>query len=200
VSIIFLRLASTVGFAFVCFMLSIAAPIAARAATLVGSSITFFATGVDGLVIDGTTYNVTFTQGSYNSVFSATPPTFLNNAPGALDAANALASALDTLIGPYIGFFDELIPSSNSLVSFDGLQVAASSGTDYSVVPGGNFDFTQESSDLFSTPISVQGFAVFSVVSPVPVPSTWALFLTGLAGIGFVASRASKKNGASLAA
>ncbi len=51
-------------------------------------------TGFDGLLVDGTLYDVTFSSGSYNSTYSS-PATFLNNQTGAQDASVALANALN---------------------------------------------------------------------------------------------------------
>jgi hypothetical protein len=75
---------------------------AAKAVTLVGT--TSDATGIDGLVVDGVTYNVTFVNDSFNSVYAfnppislGNPPTFLGNQAGATDAATALADALTSL-------------------------------------------------------------------------------------------------------
>jgi len=57
-------------------------------------------TGVDGLLVDGKLYNVTFLKpNSYNEAYSATPPYFLGNMSLASDAALALLSALNSL-GP----------------------------------------------------------------------------------------------------
>ena len=64
------------------------------AVTLVGT--TNNASGIDGLVIDSVTYDVTFVNGSYNSVYT-TPPTFLGNDTGAGDATTALIAALKVL-------------------------------------------------------------------------------------------------------
>jgi hypothetical protein len=68
----------------------------ASAAILVGT--TTDASGIDGLVVDGVTYDVTFVNASYDTVYpSGSPPTFLNNLSGASDAASNLAAALNTL-------------------------------------------------------------------------------------------------------
>jgi hypothetical protein len=50
-------------------------------------------TGVTGLVVDGTTYNVTFSTDSYNTLFPSSP-TFGGNSAGADDASGALAAVL----------------------------------------------------------------------------------------------------------
>jgi hypothetical protein len=67
----------------------------AGAATLVGT--TTDATGIDGLVVDGITYNVTFSDASYNSVYASSTPIFLGNFLGAQHASTALATALNAL-------------------------------------------------------------------------------------------------------
>jgi hypothetical protein len=54
------------------------------------------ASGIDGLVVDGVTYDVTFYNSSYDSIYSSTVPTFLGNSGGAADAASALASVLSS--------------------------------------------------------------------------------------------------------
>ncbi|MDM4765180.1 PEP-CTERM sorting domain-containing protein [Pelomonas sp. SE-A7] len=53
------------------------------------------ATGVQHLDVGGTSYNVSFVFGSYNSVFGVNLPSFLGNALAANDAANALVAVLD---------------------------------------------------------------------------------------------------------
>ncbi len=52
------------------FAVAIVAADPSCAATLVGT--TTDASGIDALVFDSTTYNVTFVNGSYNSVYSTT--------------------------------------------------------------------------------------------------------------------------------
>jgi hypothetical protein len=63
--------------------------------TLVGT--TTNPTGINGVVVDGVLYDVTFSTASYNATFSSTSPTFLSNMSGAYDASVALTSALSTL-------------------------------------------------------------------------------------------------------
>jgi len=53
-------------------------------------------TGVDALVVDGTTYDVSFSSVSYNAEFPSSP-TFLGNSSGAGDAADSLAVAFSAL-------------------------------------------------------------------------------------------------------
>ncbi len=111
---------------------ALAMPVTARADSLIGT--TSNPTGIDGVVVDGTTYNVTFDYGvSYNTVYSSTPPTFLGNSNGATDAAIALSSALGGLLNPSSSSsqqFDVFIPNAlGSVTGFGavnyGLQVYA---------------------------------------------------------------------------
>ena len=53
--------------------------------------------GIDGLVVDGVTYDVTFFNASYDTVYASTPPTFIVNSSGAFEAAFELADALNAL-------------------------------------------------------------------------------------------------------
>jgi hypothetical protein len=76
--------------------MALSSNVPARAdAVLVGT--TTSAMGVNGLVVDGTTYNVSFFHDSYNNVYPANNPIFAGNATLASDAATALAAALNTL-------------------------------------------------------------------------------------------------------
>jgi PEP-CTERM motif len=171
---------------------ALTAPIAARAATLVGTS--SFPTGVDGLVVDGTTYNVTFTQGSYNTVFSVTAPTFLTNSTGASDAAGALAAALNSLAGvPPSAEFQEFIPYSapDSFGDYLASFVYGTVQNTYAALNGAN---ESDTSTFTSNPPTVDsGIAVFTTVAAVPEPGTWAMMLLGFAGIGFMAYRRKSK-------
>jgi hypothetical protein len=67
-------------------------PSHALSLSLVGT--TSDASGINGLVVDGVTYDVTFYNSSYDAIYSSTAPTFLGNSGGAADAVSALASAL----------------------------------------------------------------------------------------------------------
>ena len=82
------------------------------------------ATGIDGLVVDGVTYNVTFVNASFNSVYAFTPPTSLGNPPtflgnqaGATDAATALADALTSLGVIQLTGIATVVPTA--LIPFD---------------------------------------------------------------------------------
>jgi hypothetical protein len=190
---IFRPFASTLVLAFAWFALSMAtAPKAAQAQTLVGT--TSFPTGVDGLTVDGTTYNVTFTPGSYNTVFASTPPTFFGNATGAHDAATDLAAALNTLapVPSSSFFFTEYI--TDSIISQDtvGFRVLDFVGSGFYSAAPGTVGPTQTL--LSVPPVLENGFAVFTPVAAVPEPSTWVTMLLGFAGIGFMAYRRKSKS------
>jgi hypothetical protein len=173
---------------------ALTAPIAARAATLVGTS--SFPLGVDGLVVDGTTYNVTFTPGSYFTVFPVTAPTFLNNQTGAADAAGALALELNSLAGPFPGMgFLAVIPfygPDSGLYSAYGVYANVPPFTYYvgTTIPFQGFELF---SPFSFEPGTDYGFAVFTSVSAVPEPGTWAMMLLGFAGIGLMAYRRNSK-------
>jgi len=171
---------------------ALTAPIEARAATLVGTS--SFPTGVDGLVVGGTTYNVTFTEGSYNTVFSVTAPTFLNNSAGASDGAADLAAALNSLAGaPPSAEFSEFIPyaAPDNLGDFLSSFVSGTVSQTYAAGNGAN---ESDTTNFTSLPPTFQtGFAVFTTVAAVPEPGTWAMMLLGFAGIGFMAYRRKSK-------
>jgi hypothetical protein len=170
----------------------------AGAATLVGT--TSDATGVDGLVVDGTTYDVTFVNGSYNNVYSSTPPTFLGEASTAVDAANALAAAL----------------TANAVTEVSGLSTLPPDV--FVVIPvfnnGGNFSFTlaEEITSGAWTPSNSVGSGSLSdtqanddgdltiFVATTPIPTTLALFAGGLGLIGLIAIRRKRKQPSTLVA
>jgi len=149
------------------------------------------ATGIDGLVVDGTTYDVTFIFSSYDSVYATTPPTFFGNGPGAADASSALVSALNTLgvavltgLDPAI-YGEENLAVPYALSSFPG-YVDAFEALCASTVAGcytrwfadltaGDFTPTESS---INPPVD---FATFTPVSGVPGPIAGA----GLPGLIF---------------
>lgn len=51
-------------------------------------------TGINGVDVDGTLYNVTFEDSSFSAIWPSTTPAFWNNATAAFDAASALATLL----------------------------------------------------------------------------------------------------------
>jgi hypothetical protein len=169
----------------------VAEPMSAHAAvTLVGTQTDL--TGIDGLVIDGNTYNVDFVGGSYNSVYSSVLPTFFGNATGASDAAVAIASALNTLDPTAetesVGIF---IPDTIMFtVDNQGFQLEHNFNQPF---------FTGTYSINTSTVLggvengSLAVYTEFSQVTAVPLPATWALLILGVFGLGVVAYRPRSK-------
>jgi hypothetical protein len=87
---------------------------AAQAAALVGPPNNL--QGIDGLVVGGTVYDVKFRPGSFNSTFDnpagAKPlPTFLNDAPGAIAAVNAINTFFNS-----VNFGDNFGPPRNGIL------------------------------------------------------------------------------------
>jgi hypothetical protein len=153
----------------------------ANAETLVGT--TSDPTGINGLVVDGTTYNVTFVNGSYTSVYSGAAPTFLGNQTGAYDATVAIGTALNLfLVVP-------TPPLAYILVPYEDPYIAT--GFDASIYTQFNSVWTNDPGNISSQPDSytsgAEDFAVFTAA--VPEPSTWAMMILGFAGIGFMAYR-----------
>jgi hypothetical protein len=160
----------------------ISAP-AAQAVTLIGT--TSNPTGIDGLVVDGTTYNVTFVAGSYNTVYSGAPPTFFGNEPGAGDAATALTSALNTLdVQPTSPLGAFLVPYSNTA----GLDAAT-----YANYNGSNFSAADLTYETDTTNYSYLDYTSFVAVAAVPEPSTWMMLILGFAVLGFMTYRRKSK-------
>jgi hypothetical protein len=165
------------------------APMAAQATTLVGTALD--PTGVDGLVVDGTTYNVAFTSGQYTTVFSATTPTFLGNASGAGDAASALVTSLNSLIGSYPVELQIFVPFADVTRSVSLEDVNSQGGSTF-------FAFNTSLPDSFLPPFDpthdiIVVYGVFTAVSAVPEPSTWAMMILGFCGVGFMAYRRKSK-------
>ena len=84
------------------------------------------AIGVQDLVVDGINYDASFVIGSYNSLFASTPPTFLGNAAGALEAGFALIDLMNAQTAALIGTSGTccgalFIPYADSFIGSNGL-------------------------------------------------------------------------------
>ena len=155
------------------------------AATVIYDGGTGYAIGIQDLVVGGTTYNVNFVPGSYDSVYGAGQPTFFNDEAGGDDAADAIMNILNAELSvpeiaigatevlwvPY-----ETVPTN----SFRALQV----GHDTDAAPWRRFANFQGLRDVdFSGAPSSWLFTEFSAV---PVPAAVWLFGTALVGlVGF---------------
>ena len=153
--------------------------------SVIYDSNTGYATGIDGLSVSGTVYNVEFVADSYNGTFS-TDPTFLNNEPGANAAADAIMAALNGEPStPQIadGSSESIFVPRTLLadgIHFQAEQVGhatdASPWQRYSAFQG------QLTVDYSNAPYSWL-FARFSAPAAVPEPGALTLLVLGLMGI-----------------
>jgi hypothetical protein len=161
------------------------------AATLTGTASA--ATGIDGLVVDGVTYNVKFDPGSYSSVYAATP-TFLGDQPGAQAAAIALAAALQSLDVTGIAG----ISSSYNYQELD-IPYQLEGGVVFVeqavLFPPWTAPFEQgflPSQDVTTADGNTGG--EYALLAPTPIPAALTLFATGLGGLGLLGWRRKRKN------
>jgi hypothetical protein len=173
---------------------------AVAAPTLVGS--TTNPTGIDGLVVDGTTYNVVFSTTIFNS------PDFAQFQPGSalsVAAAASLAAALTSLrvteladvpvLGGGINIFavdNQFGPNDGALCTFDHAPSICSEAI-WESVPSHALDITSISN--FGPVIQVDHVAGWSEAAlfttknvAVPEPTTLGLF-----GLGLVAAWVSRR-------
>jgi len=144
------------------------------------------AMGVNGLVVDGTTYDVGFVHDSYFNSFPGNNPIFAGNATLAGDAATALAATLNTLsVSCLVGFTSYCISNPNSSIVTDIPQTAFTAGFVTLVeIPGpAPFWFNERTVDFpasnASTLIVNSDYSVFSIARFVPGPIAGA----GLPGL-----------------
>jgi hypothetical protein len=173
----------------------LASPVAASAAVILTADCTInagtCATGITGLDVGGTLYDVTFVlPGSYNSVYT-TPPLFLGNQAGATAAAQAIFDLLST------SEVDGIVSNANLI---DQFYVPYGLGN---VVPGWvelvygyRADSVWQSvidcgpcvgsNDVLSSLWLPTDSRSWSVITPsaVPEPATLLLIGTGLAAAG----------------
>ena len=169
--------------------------------TLVGT--TTDAMGIDGLGVDGVTYNVTFENASYDTVYTSVPPTFLGNFSGAQDAANALASALNSLevtnLAGLILDFPNVLYVPYAADSFSNQGIAVVCPFQAAICNAGEWFFTDV--DVTPLPDSFDFFfldyPVFQV-APTPLPPAFPLFAAGLGALGWLGWRRKQKNAAAI--
>jgi hypothetical protein len=165
------------------------------APTLLGT--TTDPTGINGLVVDGVTYDVTFSTTKFDSPFTS-------GTTASQDAANAIAAVFSSAGVTELGA-TALIPSGFYLAYVDdGFDMfGVSEGTHCQVGSGGtcftsHWVFDGGASFPLGAFSPIPGFpplgyavaADFAPVSSsVPEPATLALFSFGLVGIGFFRRR-----------
>jgi len=183
-----------------------------HALTLEGT--TTHASGINGLVVDGVTYDVTFVSvSSYYSIFTTITPTFFGNASGAMDAAAALESAFNdlgvtNLIGlvsphpesvlfvPYDLYYSGITPIFDAFGTVCGATPYVGAGC-YSggwSSTGSNGVDAQASYDYvdaacFNSDCNYISSPAFNT----PLPAALPLFAIGLGGLGLLAWRRKRK-------
>jgi hypothetical protein len=146
-------------------------------------------TAINNLVVDGTTYNVTFSTTTLN--------TFTQGSAQSSDAEAALVSALNafsvTELGNTVVDTYYLVDVDNSLTSWDGpgCAVTCSAGEWAGTTNGGGFSLGGNDEDYL---VASDFTPVQSTTTGVPEPFTLSLFGAGLIGAG--AMRRLKKKAA----
>lgn len=155
------------------------------------------ATGISGLSINGSVYDVVFSNfASYNTVFgSAGDPTFLNDQTGAVGALDAIASFLNsesvTGITNLTGFGGAIyvdVPYGVDSLEVTKRSIFRTTSAPWALDPSVYTGFK----DDVETFISYATFAASSAPEPAPIPGTLALVGIGLAGLGYQRHRHAK--------
>ena len=167
-------------------------------------------TGATGVVINGSTYNVTFAEGSCAGLFGGctTVSDFTFQSLG--DAQAAAQALLDqVLIDSGQGQFDTDYSLTFGCGTNNGLACAvlipyATDGSAVSVAEALNTPTTDLSSVQANPSINFDTsggpqyvYALFTSAAAVPEPSTWLLMLMGFGAIGMTVRRKGQMLGAS---
>jgi hypothetical protein len=150
------------------------------------------ATGVTGVDVLGTLYDVIFSQLSYDSLFAIDAPTFFGDESGANAAIAALVPALNVagisgVLGDPISTSVSAMLVPNSILAVPAILVRSSNalyvdGSDFE--PWGYTDAYLNVNLSISNPMSYNAYAVFTPsAAEAPAPPILALFGLGLVGI-----------------
>lgn len=168
---------------FAAVVLALALPLNAYALPIVLTDGSGYATGIAGLVVDGTTFDVSFRLGSFDSLFpspAAGSPTFWGDGDGASDAADAMASVL-TAGSATANYRRVHVPYEQQVVG-----IVTGYGVDYS---GSAWNSSGAVLILGTASNSSERFAVFSEATSSVPDAGAAASLLGLALFGVAALR-----------
>lgn len=157
------------------------------------------ATGIAGLEIDGTTYDVTFSTGdiSYDAFFGGDTPTFLGTAADMTASQNAaiiVAAFLEASGVTSVTNMDILNPGDEFRVLFVPAFITVMTGPDLVTAANVVYNGTSWANSGFgrtgSGPINPSSVAwVRFTPIAVPEPGTLVLFSMGIAGAALLARR-----------
>jgi hypothetical protein len=159
------------------------APQRANAATVVLlPPFTQYALGINDLVVDGATYNVTF---AFLSLPSAGDTTFAGNPAGALDAANAMIAALNgsTTVNITDGTF---VDSDFAVQTSSSLGMGTLVDNHFATVGGWALNCD-------NCTISTGSPIPTAIFSETPLPAALPLFATGIGAMGLIGWRRKRK-------
>lgn len=152
------------------------------------------ATGILGLDVGGTAYDVSFTPGSWDTVFASTAPAFLGNYAGANLALNSMVAALNAeptlpLVANVDPTYQTLMVAYGDYVPVPGYMIAVNAGPQSATGPWGTYgDFAADKTVDYSDWNGLSWTHATFTASAVPEASSLALMGLGLAGI-FAAAR-----------
>lgn len=154
-----------------------------------------FATGIVGLSVGSSIYDVVFVDGSYNTIYATNPPVFLGHPAEASAAAAVIQARLNA---------EPLLPRLNTVHSFEALSVPHTFAA--ATAPGdmvasrirlrvgeglwSQFGDIRVDRDVIWNSHAVFTFSgpVLAPPSPVPAFQTWALWVLAIIA-GFLAIR-----------
>jgi hypothetical protein len=193
---------STQGRAFLASVIFLASAGLANAATVAEfiDGVTVEAVAVDGIVVNGAKYDVTF--GS-NGALATSPPasalTFLGDSTGALNANQQIVAALEAVQNvEEVRYEDFSTTSFHTNSQFSLIDSTCLPGCSLPTPPyNGDAGNRQNNSGppwVWGTETNVGSFdgnvfALFTPARSVPEPATWAMMMLGLGVLGLMSRR-----------